>query len=357
MINGDALAVDISKLVGEVKQEFSLDELNGKTIAIDAYNTIYQFLSIIRQPDGAPLTDSKGRVTSHISGLLYRTASLLEFGAKPVFVFDGIPSVLKSKTIAARINRREKAMQEWKEAQDKGLIEEARTHAMASTRITKEIVSSSKELLGYMGIPVIQAPGEGEAQAAYLVEKGMAYASASQDYDSFLFGADTVIRNVTITGRRKLPGKNIYITVKPEMIKLKDILARFGINRGQLIWAGMLIGTDFNDGIRGVGPKTALKIVKESKSISDVQSMLKSKYNTQIDDAESVEKIFNKPDVTPINNADFHKIVSEASLDKEKLMRFMCDEHGFSKERVEKIANGVLDTKKEQKQKDINKWM
>jgi flap endonuclease-1 len=340
-----------------VKQELSFDELKDKVIAIDAYNTIYQFLSIIRQPDGTPLTDSKGRVTSHLSGLLYRTTNLLNYGAIPVFVFDGIPPTLKSKTIAARISRREKAMEEWKSAQEKGMLEEARTHAMASTRITKEVVSSAKELLGHMGMPFIQAPGEGEAQAAYLVENGLAYASASQDYDSFLFGAELVIRNVTITGRRKLPGKNVFINVKPEKILLKDLLSKFGIDRNQLIWAGMMIGTDFNDGIKGVGPKTALKITKESHTLEDVQNALRSKYNVCIEDAEEVERIFMQPDVKKINGSEFHKLLTDAMLNKEGLIGFMCNEHGFSEERVEKMAELLSTAKKEKKQKDINSWL
>ena len=343
--------------MGEVKKELSFDELQGKIIAIDAYNTIYQFLSIIRQPDGTPLTDSKGRVTSHLSGLLYRTTNLLNYGAIPVFVFDGIPPALKSKTIAARISRREKATEEWKTAQEKGMLAEARTHAMASTRITKEIVASAKELLGYMGMPCIQAPSEGEAQAAYLVENGVAYASASQDYDSFLFGAEIVMRNVTITGKRKLPGKNIFINVKPEKILLKDLLSKFEISRRQLVWAGMMIGTDFNDGIKGVGPKTALKIVKEAKSIEEVQNMLQSKYGTRLEDAEEVEKVFMEPDVTKISNQEFQKLLSEASLDKENLMKFMCDEHGFSDERVNKMISLLSMAKKEKRQKGINSWM
>ncbi len=340
-----------------MKQELSFDELKDKVIAIDAYNTIYQFLSIIRQPDGTPLTDSKGRVTSHLSGLLYRTTNLLNYGAIPVFVFDGIPPTLKSKTIAARISRREKAMEEWKSAQEKGMLEEARTHAMASTRITKEVVSSAKELLGHMGMPFIQAPGEGEAQAAYLVENGLAYASASQDYDSFLFGAELVIRNVTITGRRKLPGKNVFINVKPEKILLKDLLSKFGIDRNQLIWAGMMIGTDFNDGIKGVGPKTALKITKESHTLEDVQNALRSKYNVCIEDAEEVERIFMQPDVKKINGSEFHKLLTDAMLNKEGLIGFMCNEHGFSEERVEKMAELLSTAKKEKKQKDINSWL
>ena len=248
-------------------------------------------------------------------------------------------------------------MEEWKSAQEKGMLEEARTHAMASTRITKEVVSSAKELLGYMGMPFIQASGEGEAQAAYLVENGLAYASASQDYDSFLFGAEVVIRNVTITGRRKLPGKNVFINVKPEKILLKDLLSKFGINRNQLIWAGMMIGTDFNDGIKGVGPKTALKITKEAHTLEDVQNSLRSKYNICIDDAEEVERIFLQPDVKKINGNEFHKLLTDATLDKEGLMGFMCNEHGFSEERVEKMADLLSTAKKEKRQKDINSWL
>ena len=101
------MAVDLSKIAS--KKKISLDELRGKTVAIDAYNMVYQFLSIIRQPDGKPLEDANGNVTSQLSGLFYRTIDMMEKGIRPIYVFDGIPSMLKQKTITSRMRRREEA--------------------------------------------------------------------------------------------------------------------------------------------------------------------------------------------------------------------------------------------------------
>ena len=352
------MAVDIGKLVSEVKEQISLEDLSGKVIAIDAYNTIYQFLSIIRQPDGSPLVDSRNRVTSHLSGLLYRTINLLEARVTPVFVFDGMPPLLKRRTLEARANRRENALKEWERARREGQVEEARIHAMASTKINKEIVDSSKELLTHMGIPFMQAPSEGEAQGAALVRDGLAYASASQDYDSFLFGADVVIRNLTISGRRKLPMKNVWIEVKTERIMLKNLLDSLGIDRLQLIHLGMLTGTDFNSGIERVGPKTALKIVKEHRSLDDIIAFIKSRYGAEFDsDPKEVEGIFTNPETNDVSAREFNSMIKDALPNKDSIIRFMCSEHDFSEERVVKVADRLLELRGQKGQRGINNWM
>ncbi len=352
------MAVELGKLVANVKQGIALEELAGKRIAIDAYNTIYQFLSIIRQPDGSPLTDMKGRVTSHLSGLLYRTSNLLDYNITPVFIFDGIPPALKQRTIEARMNRRKEALEEWEKAKAEGMIAEARTHAMASTRISKEIVESSKELLTYMGIPWMQAPSEGEAQASRMVRDGLVYAAASQDYDSFLFGADIVIRNLTITGKRKLPMKNIFIDVKPERIFLKDLLKNLDISYQKLIWLGILVGTDFNAGIEKVGPKTALKIVTANESLRLVAEYVREKYQTEFDvDPAEVEKIFLEPDVATINQGKFEDLLKAATPSREKIIKFMVDEHGFSAERITKYADKMAEAKERKGQKGMGNWL
>lgn len=352
------MAVDIGKLVAEAKEKISFEELSGKTIAIDAYNTIYQFLSIIRQPDGSPLTDSRGRVTSHLSGLFYRTMNLLEYGIKPVYVFDGIPSQLKKRTLEARMNRRREAAEAWAKAREEGELEKARTYAMASTKINQEIVGSAKALLSLMGIPHIQAPSEGEAQAACLAKAGLVYASASQDYDSFLFGADVVIRNFTITGRRKLPGKNVFVNVELERIVLKDLLEKLGINNRQLILLGILVGTDFNTGIERVGPKTAMKIVKERKTAEEVKGYVKEKYGVEFDeDIGAVLGLFEKPEIKEFGKEEFGTLLSKAKPDADGVVKFMCDEHGFSRERIGKMAENLGELGGASRQKGIGSWM
>lgn len=348
------MAVDLSKLASKRKINFA--ELNGSIIAIDAFNVIYQFLSIIRQPDGTPLMDSHGSVTSHLSGIFYRTIEILDYGIKPIYVFDGLPSVLKQKTMQARMQRRESAYAAWQAAKEEGDIEAMRMHAQASTRIDKNIIESSKALLESMGIGYINAPGEGEAQASYMSKKGLVYAAASQDYDTLLFGSKYVVRNLTFSGKRKLPRKNVYINVEPEIVNLHDTLTSLGVSQKQLIWIGILLGTDFNKGIKGVGPKTAIKIVKEAKNIKDVKDYVKAKYNEEFElDISEVEDLFMKPEVKDMEASDVESLL-ERQYDRAKIIRFMCKEHEFSEERISKFIDKLSKGMADSKQKGIKKW-
>ncbi|MDE1871319.1 MAG: flap endonuclease-1 [Candidatus Micrarchaeota archaeon] len=349
------MAVDLSKLVS--KRRLNFEELRGRSIAIDAYNVIYQFLSIIRQQDGTPLMDFKGNVTSHLSGIFYRTIDILDYGIRPIYVFDGIPSILKQKTTMARIKRRDEARKAWEEAKESGDVEAMRMHAMASTRITKEVVESSKELLKYMGIGYVNAPGEGEAQASYMCKEGLVYAVASQDYDTLLFGSRNVVRNLTFSGRRKLPRKNVYINVEPEMVSLEDTLNSLGINQRQLIWLGIMLGTDFNNGIRGAGPKTALRIARNSSSIDDVKGAIMERFKTEFElDIREVEDLFTNPEVREMDG-DAVESLLKGSYDKGKLVDFMCRDHGFSEERIAKTAERLAKAKPSTNQKGIGSWL
>ena len=349
------MAVNLSKLVS--KRRIAFDELNNTVIAIDAYNVLYQFLSIIRQPDGSLLTDSKGNVTSHLSGLFYRTIEIVGYNIKPIYVFDGLPSMLKQKTIEARMQRRREAYEAWQEAVRKGDIQAARMHAQASARVDKYIVESSKELLDRMGVAYINAPSEGEAQASHMCRKGIVYAAASQDYDTMLFGAPRVVRNLTFSGRRKLPKKNVYINVEPEMVDLKETLQSLGISREQLIWLGIMLGTDFNEGIKGVGPKTALKIAKASKSIEEVKGQIKDKFNAEFEiDIKEVEELFTKPEVKELEKDEVEKLF-EKKGSRSELINFMCEEHGFLHDRIEKFADKLGEKQESQRQQGMGKWL
>ncbi len=219
IFHGVALGVNLRDLVP--KTIVRLEDLSEKSIAIDAYNALYQFLAIIRQPDGTPLKDATGRVTSHLSGLLYRTSNLVEMGIKPIYVFDGTPPALKEVEIKRRVKVKEEALIKYEQALKEGKIEEARVYAQATSRLKDYMAEDSKKLLDLMGIPWVQAPSEGEAQAAHLTKRGDADYCASQDYDSLLFGAPMLVRNVTISGRRKLPSKNVFIEVVPEVVELE----------------------------------------------------------------------------------------------------------------------------------------
>jgi flap endonuclease-1 len=321
------LGVNLRDLVPKVTVR--LEDLSGKSIAIDAYNALYQFLAIIRQPDGTPLKDSTGRITSHLSGLLYRTSNLVEMGIKPIYVFDGTPPALKEVEIKRRMRVKEEAAVRYDRALREGKIEEARVYAQATSHLKDYMADDSKKLLELMGIPWVQAPSEGEAEAAHLTRRGDADYCASQDYDSLLFGAPKLIRNVTISGRRKLPSKNVFIEVIPEVVELEAALKECGITYEQLIDVGILIGTDFNpDGIKGLGPKTALKLIKEHGNLDKALPYVK---NAEFPvEHQRIREIFLKPKVT-----DDYRIEWKEP-DVEGLVDFICRQRDFSEERVRK---------------------
>ncbi|VVC03860.1 Flap endonuclease 1 [Candidatus Bilamarchaeum dharawalense] len=322
------MGVDLGDL--SIKHTISLESLSGKIIAIDAYNMLYQFLASIRQEDGMPLMDYKGNITAHLSGMFYRTCKLIESGIKPVYVFDGKPSDLKHKVQTQRSEIKKKAEEKWKEALEQGRYDDAKKYAQATSKLTKEMVDETKLLLQGMGVPFVQAPSDGEAQASLMVQKGLAHATASQDYDALLFGSTTLVRNLSITGRRKVPRQNRYILVEPELIELKETLASLDLGRDNLIMLGILLGTDFNDGVKRVGPKTALKIVKENRTLDSVIAYVKQKYDYQFEvDVEEVLHLFLDPPYVPVENLKW------TGVNGEKITKLLIDQHDFSKDRVE----------------------
>lgn len=343
------MGVNISSLIEP--QTLQLSDLKSKSVAIDAHNVIYQFLSIIRQSDGTPLKDTRGRVTSHLSGLLNRTSNLVENGISPLFVFDGKPPEMKEDTILIRRERREQALDDWRKAKEEGDLDRAFSKASQSSRLTPDILQSSRELLKRLGLPVIEAPGEGEAQAAYMSGKGHVYAVGSQDYDSLLFGAPRLIRNMAATGRRKMPGsKGLYRTVNVEMIQLDEFLDNLQIDRAQLVDMCILIGTDFNKGISGIGPKKGLKLIREHGDISNVLQSV----GMEIESYEDIRKLFLEPPYTD----DYD--VSIRPINRDSVLELLCEEHDFSPVRV----NSVLDKfelsrrslTEQQRQKSLDQW-
>ncbi len=318
---------------------------------------LYQFLSIIRQPDGTPLTGPSGEVTSHLSGLFYRSIEMLEKGIRPIYVFDGVPSALKQRTIAARMSRKREAAAELEKAKEAGDIEMMRSKAMATTRITREIAESGRALLELMGVGCVKAPSEGEAQASWMAARGLVYAAGSQDYDTMLFGAPRVVRNLTFSGRRKLPLKNVYVNVEPEIMELERTLAELGLSRRQLIWVGILIGTDFNEGVGGVGPKTALKIAKASGSIGEVEEYVTGKLKKSFElDIREVEELFEKPEIREMEAPEVSGLL-KLRCDAAGTVGFMCDEHGFSKERISKALERIGAASASTRQAGIDGWL
>ena len=300
-------------------ETISLKDLEGRAVSIDAFNTLYQFLSTIRQHDGRPLSDEHGNVTSHLSGILYRNSSMVEKGIKPIYIFDGKAPELKSETQAKRREVRYEAEKIYKQALEAGDTEKARKFAMRSSKLSGEIIESSKKLLTYMGIPYVEAKGEGEAQAAYLVAKGDAYAVASQDYDCLLFGAKRVVRNLAVSSN--LGNLEYY--------QLDNVLASLDVTREELVDMGILIGTDFSDGLKGIGAKTALKLAHNGKLEEKINELKKESDH----DIDEVREIFLNHNV----NTDYE--IKWNKPDKDRLIEFLCYEHGFSENRVVKAAD------------------
>lgn len=311
-------------------ENIDLKDLDGKTIAIDAFNTLYQFLSIIRQKDGTPLMDENGEITSHLSGILYRNSAIMENGIKPIYIFDGKSPELKQKTVDERKEIREESEKRWNEALSEGDESEARKFAMRSSKLSPYIIESSKKLLDMMGIPYVDAYSEGEAQAAYMVQKGDAWAVGSQDYDCLLFGADRMIRNLAINS-------NLGNT---QMFQLKKVLQTLQITREELIKMSIIIGTDFDPGLKRVGAKTALKYAKKG--------LLDEKIK-QIKNYEKIEDIFLNPPLNKKYSLKWNKPHIE------KTINFLCNKHGFSENRVtntlEKIKNTTTSS-----QKSLEEW-
>ncbi len=321
-------------------ERIRLEDLTGKAIAFDAYNILYQFITVIRGPDGRPLMDHRGRITSHLSGMFFRTINFLKAGLKPIYVYDGRPPELKRETVERREERRSEAAELYERALREGRLEEARKYAQQAATLNQYIVESSKRLLQLMGIPVVQAPSEGEAQAAHLASKGDAYASASQDMDSLLFGSPRLVRNLSIVGRRKLPGRREYVEVVPEVIYLDRLLEELGITREQLIDIAILVGTDYCEGVKGVGPKTALKLVKQYGS---AEAALRHLGKSLEKPPEEVREAFLKPKVTD------EYVVEWREPDYDGVKDMLCGEHDFSEERVEKALGELRAAYKRQK--------
>ena len=339
------MGLDLKPLL--IRDKTKLELFSNKVVAIDAYNAIYQFLAIIRGPEGLHLSDAQGRVTSHITGLFYRNINFLSLGIKPVYVFDGKPPSLKSAEIEHRKQIKKDATVKYERALSEGNMEDVRKYAQQTTSMKDGMVQDSKHLLELFGIPYIQAPSEGEATAALLTTMGKADFAASQDFDSILFGAKKLVRNFTNSGRRKLPNRNTYIEVEPEIIDYKKNLTELGITREQLVDVGILIGTDFNpDGFERIGPKTAIKMIKENGKLENVKQI--QDQLSQID-FNAIRKIYLEPETANVDKIEFNDIRYDDITD------YMANERSFSRDRVNASLNR-LKKSLEKKSQTLEKW-
>src|SRR5687767_7496038 len=309
-----------------VKHTIALADLRGRRLAVDANGELYQFLALIRLPDGTPLTDRHGRITSHLSGLFYRTTRLIaEIGLQPLFVFDGRPPVEKSAEIARRRAIRERYEEEAAAARQAGDLAQAYSKSTMTSRLTPDMTADAKQLLRLMGLPIVDAPSEAEAQAAHMARRGDVWAAVSKDYDALLFGAPRLVRFLTISGREFLPSQGTFRPITPELIELQRMLDALGITRPQLIDLGLLVGTDFHPGVKGIGPKKALALVTRHGAIEHMPAAVHDAFGPDLD---RLRQIYLEPEVH-----ENYRVESER-CDVEGVVRFLCDEHAFGRDRV-----------------------
>lgn len=338
--------------IGEIiqKKQIAFSDLKNKVIAVDAFNAIYQFLTTIRQPDGTPLKDSKGNVTSHLSGLFYRNINLILEGIKLVYVFDGETPELKESTLKKRTQIKEEMIEKYQQAVKKEDIEAMGKYARAYAFLDEQKIKESKELLEAMGIAVIQAPGEGEAQASFLAQKNNVYAVASQDYDCLMFKAPRLIQNLSLSKRRKTATG--FIEVFPQLIELDNVLKELSINQEQLICLGILCGTDYNPGgVKGLGPKKSLKIIKEYKTKEKIFKAIENKepglekYEVNFNWHAIYNEIQN-PNINKKIKIDFPK------LDPKKIKKILL-KYEFSEKRIDDQLEKLDFLKKQKSQKTL----
>jgi flap endonuclease-1 len=342
------MGVQISEIIP--RKEIEISELKGRTIAVDAFNTLYQFLTTIRQPDGTPLMDKNGEITSHLSGLFYRNINLLEEGIKPVYIFDGKPPELKMEEIKRRREAKRIAEEKFEVSKSTGDEKGMRKYSSQFVRITDEIIKESKELLLGMGIPIIQSPGEGEAEAATLARANKVWGAASQDYDALLYGTPFLIRNLTLARKRKNPA-GIYTDINIELIEFQKVLNKLQVDKDQLISLAILVGTDYNPGgVKGLGQKRALEIVQKYKYPVEIFDHIKGSDRYILTfDWQKIFKQFHEYESSLEEEIEFKKVNNER-------VKEILKKHDFSENRIDSGLERLRKIEEKKKQKGLGEF-
>lgn len=292
--------------------------------------SLYQFLIAVRQQDGQQLTDDSGQTTSHLIGIFYRTLKIVENGIKPVYVFDGKPPEMKGGELAKRLAQREKALKSAEELKETGTAEEVSKFERRTVRVTREQNDEAKRLLKLMGIPYVEAPTEAEAQCAALAKGKKVFAAASEDMDTLTFGTTMLLRHLTAAESRGLPVTEIDLSI---------VLKSLELSHDEFIDLCILLGCDYCDSIKGVGPTTALKLIKEHRTLEKIVESITSKPGSKYKVPEDwpfaeARKLFQNPDV--LDPAEINLKWNDP--DVEGLVDFLVKEKGFSEDRVRKAA-------------------
>jgi len=319
----------LTQLIGDnapnAIKENEIKNYFGRKIAIDASMSLYQFLIAVRPDNVSSLTDESGETTSHIQGMFHRTIRMMKHGIKPVFVFDGKPPELKYKELKKRKEKREEAIDETKEAKEEGNLEQEIKMTKRTVRVTPQHTDDCKKLLRLMGVPIIEAPCEAEAQCAAMCKAGLVFGSGSEDMDTLTLGTPLLLRHLTFSEARKMPIKEIY---------LDKALFELNLTMDQFIDLCILLGCDYSANIRGIGPVRALELIKKYSNIETIIKTLdKKKYTVPeelVENLDEIRNLFRKPNV--IDPKDIE--LKWTAPDEDGLIQFLVKEKGFNEERV-----------------------
>jgi len=339
------MGTKLGELIKPIREITTLEALQGRMFAVDANNMLYQFISIMRDQDGTPL-QWDNRPTGHLIGILNRTTRLItDFGIKLVLVFDGIPHQLKHAELERRKQAKIKAEKAWIKARELGNRQIAFTKAVATSRLTKNMISDAKYLLTLLGIPFIDAPQEAEAQTAFMVQTDNRFWGAnSHDYDSLLFGCPRQVRYLSISGKYR----NIHSPSQPDIIELPRLLAYHNITRNQLIDFGILLGTDFNEKVPRVGPKTGLRLIHDHNSLEEMPEKIRAQLP---DNYEEIRQLFLQPKITTEYTIDF------GTIQEEELVTFLCQKRGFAINQVQSVINRIKQATTQKTQVGLERWL
>ncbi|XP_043243195.1 flap endonuclease 1-like [Amphibalanus amphitrite] len=316
----------LSKLIADIApsaiKENEMKNFFGRKVAVDASMCMYQFLVAVRQ-EGANLTSADGETTSHLMGMFYRTIRMVDNGIKPCYVFDGKPPEMKGGELAKRAERREEAQKALSQAEEQGNQQDIDKFSRRLVKVTKTHVDECKQLLKLMGIPFVEAPCEAEAQCAALVKAGKVYGTATEDMDALTFGSNVLLRHMTFSEARKMPIKEFH---------LSNVLAEAGLSQQEFIDLCILMGCDYCDSIRGIGPKRAIELIQKHRSIETIlQHLDKNKYTVPEEwQFSEARRLFVEPEVA--DPADIE--LKWVEPDEDGLVAFMCGDKGFNEERI-----------------------
>ncbi|ORY82572.1 DNA-repair protein rad2, partial [Protomyces lactucae-debilis] len=332
----------ISENAPAAMKNLEIKSFFGRKVAIDASMSLYQFLIAVRQNDGQQLQSESGETTSHLLGMFYRTIRIVDNGIKPVYVFDGAPPKLKSGELAKRIARNAQASKDAAEAKETGTVEEVDKFSRRTVRVTRQHNEEAKLLLKLMGIPFVEAPCEAEACCAQLAKSEKVFAAASEDMDTLCFDAPVLLRHLTFSEARKEPISEITTS---------KVLTGLGLTRDQFIDMCILLGCDYCDAIRGIGPKKALELIKEHGDIEHILESLKGNKKFEVPETwpyKDARELFKNPDIPRIKTSIADLTLEWNEPDVDALIAFLCDDKGFD---VQRVRNGADKLRKATKQK------